>query len=371
MFVIVQFVSQLNTGNKMNTQAMQILVRDKIHEEVYGRILPPGRPAKWRIDVLNNLRLLEPNIPEDNSVGYIAFNNNGKARTKLRVGRFLTRKLNLNSGLLNDQQIRNIADAINDVLYPDIKVELLKGEGITKAYEKGVGCHSCMTDGNAIFTRMYEDNPDRFQLLVMRWQNDSARALLYKLDNGQQFISTIYHSCSVLREKMVNYAEKQGWYDVSSKDKIVSNLNWEDGHVPFQDILQCYKIEKNGKLTIFYDSSCGIKSEGCLDSTEGYIYSKYICYSCDNPIAPDEHYNVADGTYCDACYNEIFCMCDNCGTTVDRDRGITITDIDGYVVCEYCARHHYNQCQECDKHFEGDLEDNYCLECLPEYIKNK
>lgn len=77
--------------------------------------------------------------PDDNSAGFIAYDVPGKNRMKMKTGKFLNRKLNLNNGYLNDVSLRRIADSINEAVNPDYNCELVSGDTIYQNYKDGIG----------------------------------------------------------------------------------------------------------------------------------------------------------------------------------------------------------------------------------------
>lgn len=303
--------------------------------------------------VFDKLQQLNPTKPDDNTVGFIAFDVPDKPRVKLKTARFLTRKLNLNNGFLPDSAISSIANKINNKLFPDIRTELISGEQITEAYRKAVGSSSCMTNDYCDYTKLYEMNPDKIQMLVMYYMNDTARAILYKLDNGKYYLDRIYASCDALKIKMSNYADKQNWYKRETIYKLtteqkealtVSDLHYEDGHVPYMDTFggSIYK----SKLTLSYNDY-----DLNLDNTDGYIESGYVCECCSEYISEDDAISVGGDTYCEHCVTESFTYCECCGEYIDNDSIVYITDADIYV-CEYHASRNYTQCEDCGDHYK-------------------
>ena len=336
-----------------------------------------------RPEIIKLLNELEPDKPTDNTCGFIAYNVPDKPRMKMKTGRFLTRKLKLNSGFLSDSEIQSIAEQINLKLFPDVQVRLDKGSQITKNYENDVGGCSCMTGDDCDCTKLYEMNPDRFQQLIMMYNDNSARAIVSKLDNGRYLMDRIYSDSETLKDKMFDYAEKQGWiyrtytksdkFDVSngnSSECIVSGLEYEDGYIPYMDTLFKYCIENN-RLTIFH-KDVNKNSHGELDNTDGYLQASMYCDICDNRINEDNCFYVDDGVCCEGCYSENFFHCEYCEQDVSVDEQTFIEDKHIYV-CRYCAEHHYSKCKECGNYFYSvytvDNDEQCCENCLDNYSK--
>ena len=107
--------------------------------------------------VCDRLNELQPDKPDDGTTGFLAYNVGAdKPRMKIKIGRFLTKKLQLNSGYLNDQIIQKIANEISMFLWSKICIELVNGSKITDNYENEIGSSSCMTGEYADYTRLYE-----------------------------------------------------------------------------------------------------------------------------------------------------------------------------------------------------------------------
>lgn len=351
--------------------------------------------------IREKLEKLNPDVPKDDSVGKIAFDVPDKSRMKIRTQRFLTRKLNLNNGFLPDHLISNIANKINSVLFPDIKIELIKGKAITECYRKSVGGGSCMTGSCANFTKLYEMNLDKIQMLTMYYMNDSARAILYKLDNDKgYYLDRVYASCELLEDRMFDHAKKNNWlnYKYTNEEKdnmVISGLDYKDGCVPYMDTFE--GTISGHRLTLSRDGDI------CLDSTEGYLYgSGYTCDWCGDHIHEDNTINIGDCVYCEYCINEHFTACGRCNEYTNNDDAVKIENKDIYV-CKYCAARNYTKCQDCgdynseqytiieddavcdrctesDKYvlcetcgewfYKENTEEGYCVGCKPEPEKD-
>jgi hypothetical protein len=347
--------------------------------------IPYGVYAK----ITRTIQELQPDKPEDGTTGFLAYNVPNKNRMKMKTGRFLTRKLNLNSGFLPDTVIQKLASNINTHLFPDLGIRLDKGKAITENYKNGVGGHSCMTGNCAEYTKLYEANPDRFQQLVMIQNGDSARAIVHKLDDGTYMLDRIYGTCEYLKGKMRDYAVKQGW-PIRGKGGTVSGLNYTDGEIPYMDTMIYYKIV-NGLLTI---GTCLSSYDGVLSNTDGEFCSGILCECCEEYYDEDHMTLIGDCDYCESCVSRDFTYCESCCEYCVNDDAIEITDINQYV-CKYCAGNEYSYCESCDEYVSetqtldgntevcnncseehyhcyscGDLvsetENGYCEDCIPE-----
>lgn len=362
-------------GGKMNT-VVKLLnpvsnctrIRNCIEDYVTS-IHPFDLQIGW---LMGNINYLYPNKPEDNSAGYIAFDVQEKGRLKLKTARYLTRKCKLNSDLiLNDEQIRILAEKINSLLWTDDELnnaEVISGSAITKAYKDEIGGSSCMTGYNSGYTRLYEINPTRFQMLIIRSVNDSARAIVHKLDNDKKLLGMVYTTAEHLYDKMQDYAIQHNWFrydeldEIPKKDLIMSNLNFCEGEIPYMDVLTEGEID-NDLLTVSYNS--GLFS---LQDQNGGL-GNYQCEMCDERINEDDTYNDDNGNiYCEYCFNENFKWCEHCEIPTPNEDSIFINNENKYV-CRYCADKHYHKCESCNEYYNSDDirdidSDCYCENCF-------
>ncbi len=317
-----------------------------------------------------------PDKPEDGSAGFIAFDNiSGKLRMKLKTARYLTRKCQLNDGVaLNDVQIRDLAEKINNLLWTAEElnnVELISGQAIIDAYSEEVGGSSCMTGDHAKYTGLYAANPIRFQMLIARNANDSARAIVHVLDNGQRLLGVIYTTAEHLIDTMKIYAKNNGWLTIynpiDDKDILVmSSLSFTDGEIPYMDVLTEGVIESN-LLTVSYSGG-----DFSLQEQNGY-FGGYSCHECSDHINEDDAYSDGSGDmYCEYCFNENFITCYQCEEMVHNSDSVCIQDIEKEV-CQHCATSHYYCCETCGDYYSDDdvcvFNDNtYCKDCYDDIV---
>lgn len=330
----------------------------------------------------------EPTTPDDETYGFIAYAVPDKDRMKMKTGKFLTRKLKLNTNYLNDLSLRRIADSINSIMNPTCDYRLDSGEAILQNYQNCIGGNSCMCGSYARYVGMYVDNPRVYRQAIMICGNDSARAMVIKLDSGNYFMDRIYSTNSDLIDKMIDNAKSNGWFyrrhtsagsfaictcigeQISDYSNFtVSDLEYTDGEVPYQDTLTLYKLSNNGKLSIAHNDS-GLLSDGVLDSTEGYVGESNMesCYNCGGNYSQDEliYSERTENDYCESCYSETFSTCDRCEETEFSDDMIHVEDVDQYW-CESCVDNYAYKCSACSELNTTDfevVEDNtYCFDC--------
>lgn len=87
------------------------------------------------------------------------------------------------------------------------------------------------------------------------------------------------------------------------------------------------------------------------------------CCECDEEIPNDETYIWREGTYCEACIDEVSTVCDRCTERVNYD---SITTVNYENVCESCYDSNFAYCESCDSHVYTDdynHEVGYCRSC--------
>lgn len=334
-------------------------------------------------DILLALMRLNPTKPDDNTSNRIAYNVSGKDRMKLKTGRFLTRKMNLNHDFLNPNQIQQLADKINIDLFGATTqdIELVSGYKITEAYSDGIGGDSCMTGGCADYTKLYESNPDRFSMLIMYNGNNSARAIVHKLDNGRFMLDRVYGTSESLKMSMQAYARDKKWLwrvnfsmgtsrvkdgdnGVYDNNLCISGLEFTDGEIPYMDTLN-YGTVCNNLLTI------ATQGDIELCNTNGELESGYSCSNCGDRVCEDEVCYADDGCYCQECYNDYYFSCEKCYETCSNDDCICIDE--SLYICRSCAENNYYYCEDCGDWFsEGvNIESEnktVCMSCLEGYF---
>ena len=368
-------------------------IREKVRNALLGGYQSEKYPPEGDVDsadvyytyrdkVCDEIDKFDPGKPKDGIPGYLAYNH-GDKRMKTRTGRFLTKKLKL-TDKLSETIIRGISDKINAELFAELDIRLDSGSKITDNYRHNVGSVSCMTGDSADCTKLYEDNPDRFQQLVMNFISDSARAIVVKLDNGQYFLDRVYCSSSHLRNKMQEYAIEHDWLwynsghiylgdegETHNYDMIVvSGLTFTQGEVPYMDTFYRYAIV-NGKLDIFH-TEINRSHDGNTDNTDGHLGESATCEWCGDNYHEDNVMYIEDLPICNSCLEDNFFHCGVCDKYHENDGAITISTHIRYnnciSVCGDCLDN-YTECVECEGRFinseivQVDGVDDTCTKC--------
>jgi hypothetical protein len=116
-----------------------------------------------------------------------------------------------------------------------------------------------------------------------------------------------------------------------------------------------------------------------MENDLNYSSNSYCC-GCDCELYDEDIYHDDNNNiYCEDCYNETFCECEDCGDILNRESDYTYTVEDGfnnYYVCENCYGNNYVECSHCggvksnDSTIVTSNTDNViCEECLTNYKK--
>ena len=354
-------------GSNFKGNNMRRDVKSKIY--VIARLSLRGLPLIVRKEKLSVIRSLLGgfNPGQSETDEYISYDDKNK-RMKTKTGRFLRGKLKLE---LTDRKLETITAKLNTLLYGNLIIRLDKGKKILDNYRHKIGSGSCMTGSECDYVRLYADNPDVYSQLVMLSGNNSARAMVVKLSDGNTFLDRIYtDSPDFLRQKMVDYAAKSDWLcrgdDLPTM--ITPPLDFEDGFVPYQDTLTRGTVRR-GKL-ILSNHSIGDDFDMC--TTDGFFMGgRYECVSCGSRLNEDDCYNFEDETYCCDCYSERFIRCECCESDVSRG---DVESVDDKCVCSSCLERYYTRCEQCGEYVNCDdsfahAGNSYCEDCYNDLEK--
>lgn len=75
------------------------------------------------------------------------------------------------------------------------------------------------------------------------------------------------------------------------------------------------------------------------------------CDGCGGDIERGNEYTVADGVFCESCFDEAFTTCADCDRTIPRDDAYSA---DGETVCYSCHRNRYFSCARCGDSYPND-----------------
>ncbi|MFW5879317.1 MAG: hypothetical protein ACOCUV_00685 [bacterium] len=344
-------------------------VENEILSKIYASVL---LTREQRIKIANDVKKFSPCLSKN--PGYLIVNNQ-----EVKIPRFLNKKLKINS---DEEIIKTISEDIKLSLW-DIKydVKYLTGYDVTMAYQNAVGNHSCMTGEDSEYTRLYEMNPDKVGLLVAKYNKNSARCLLWKMDNGKFYADKIYANHRTAKDKLLEYCKNKDCecYNLSDKPSdIVSGLVYVNGHVPYMDTFAYAEIvdesinDSEGEINLSWKRLPGFSI--FLDRTDGLIGDIYSCENCGWSSICEEDVIYHDGCiWCEACFDEHFMRCYSCDEIFSID-DLVFCELEGTNYCEYCYFEEFTRCERCDN--ETYIEDlqhahnwqmDVCPDCFCEY----
>lgn len=344
--------------------------------DIIQSIICRGRSAGTYYETTKKLRSIEAR-PSRSDKGKISFLRDN-TRVKLMTRRFLTRILGLDKCGLSEVQLDKIAAEIDRVIGRPTEIfELLKGDEIEIAYKNEIGGNSCMTDSSAHKTRLYAMNPDRIRLITVQNNNQSARALLWKADDGKLYYDRIYGNSDRCIDAL--YDKMQEWkipniFRNEDIDRHVTGLDWKNGYCPYMDSFMYGRIVNHGKKLNL--STVQTRGYFPLRMTDGiYVRDNFQgwCDKCNMPMFTGQiRHDVGEGAYiCDECVSSLP-TCDNCGCP--RFEHYLLHMSDGRNVCFECKTLLYTQCNHCEAwHLSGTLEIvgdmKICPECISSYSR--
>jgi len=217
---------------------------------------------------------------------------------------------------------------------------------------------SCMRNHNQDFFELYNSNPDKVKLLILKSATGDTikgRALVWFLDDpkGFVFVDRVYYIEDSDADLFRKYAIEKGWVQkrVNSStnnaysfgkdgivylDKISVNLkkisyNYSYSNYPYMDTLKYYNTG-TGELTND-DSKSGYIT---LECTDGSFDS--TCEECEG----------IGSITCDECGGDGWYGCGDCSST-------------GKVECSDCEGTGKEECDECDG--TGEVDGEECSDC--------
>jgi hypothetical protein len=228
---------------------------------------------------------------------------------------------------------------------------------------------------------MYADNPKKFSQLVGKQNRNTARAILFHMDDGFTMLGRIYCGSSYLTNMMEMYAKEKGWMyscgynglkikdeavDLDDHDLTISGVKWHEGGVPYMDDFENASIQSDGTMTLYYNSN----SDYILTECSGMVMDGVYCCCCDSGFSEDNAFNDDNGdVWCPSCFEEYFLTCEDCEETVHTDN---VREVHQGVVCESCYDNHYVSCAQCGKYHHSDNTttlydgEEVCKTCLKE-----
>jgi hypothetical protein len=307
--------------------------------------------------------------------GEIAYLSSKQKTEHMKLGRFIRRQI-LKEKILPEFAFQECVENLVNHFFPKCDFHVDSGDKITRNYENCVGGGSCMAGDHSDKVAMYADNPKCFSQLIGKQNRNTARAIVFHMDDGYKMLGRVYGGSTYLTEMMYQYAEEQGWLyesrvglkikgkdveDYSKYDLKISDVKYQEGGVPYMDSFENADLGSDGKLTLYYNSG----GEYNLTNTCGFLTEGTYCCHCEEGVSLDDAFSTEDGYYCTHCYEEVFTTCDECEETIRiSDLNNTATGavcnscIDDYAECVHCGEFHHQDKIHCA---DGEA---VCEECL-------
>jgi GR25 family glycosyltransferase involved in LPS biosynthesis len=231
---------------------------------------------------------------------------------------------------------------------------------------------SCMRAGDSSYFDIYTSNPNVCQLVILKSEQNKekivGRALLWKLNDGNQFMDRIY----TINDSDVNlfreYAKSNGWFSKRHNDsdnevyaiapdgqnydslsnKITIKKGYYDGY-PYMDTFKWFST--SGKLSTDSGDYELINTDGTLEGYCEYCGGEgsYDCGNCDS-------HGTVDCYHCDG--NQTI-ECGDCdGTGKNGEEDCSNCDGSGKQDCDECGGSGEMDCGECNGY--GTIT---CYEC--------
>lgn len=346
-------------------------------------------------------------------------------RTKTTLARYIRRKWP-DKGWINDADLDCFCNKAMSLLLTDTSLfRMISGSKITKAYRDEIGGHSCMTGGDCDKVAIYEENPDKVQMLVFDDGHMTARALVWETDQGKTVMDRIYPNSGRHIELFKKHARDRGWLIRNGNSQPSGSVNFLDADdngvceqtvsldlpdpiiYPYMDSFRWVKSYDGDSVVLSTQYRSG---RDCLSSTNGEgpgseDDTSVECRDCGSRIDEDDSYTDDNGySYCSDCYSERYGSCERCNCEISRDDLSSVhtrhgeqgwcsdcisnyaetccvceethdssrmLEVDDEWYCTSCHSEHIYECHECEQeHHTDNMEEHdgewYCPGCVPE-----
>lgn len=254
---------------------------------------------------------------------------------------------------------------------PDLESVRVSGKP-SSVYIKGGSFESCMKDKPARYFQIYDDIANcEIAYIVDEYDTLLARALLwrnvYNNINGKiipKLMDRIYYHSQRELATMKVWAKKNGylykvqqklnedrWYTPEMEMVTLKELSVETGFeladdhysaVPYVDTFDV-AVRGDSELYSYIPES----DEPCVHMTSTKGYAEWLaegdverCTHCGTVIENEEDCSwYDDDPYCERCFDNRFCTCDECGNAIPVDEANQgVFDGDDRCYCEDCTK---------------------------------
>jgi hypothetical protein len=288
-----------------------------------------------------------------------------KNRQQVRIGKAIRALLKSAGVEFTDKDIEDFVSKYKstiDIMNDKFRLfEIVEGKdiGYWYSYENylkygGSLGTSCMRSVPKSYFQIYMENPDVCKLVILKSEEDDsklvARALLWKLTDGKNFLDRIYTIDHADIQLFRDWAKENGIYAKYSNDNSDTSSVFDlDGSRLDLDKLEV-KV-REGR----YDYYPYLDTLKYLNWEEGYLSTER---------GEDDYVLESTGgrhTTCSECEGEETITCGEC----DGDGNIECSncDGDGEVDCSSCDGYGTQDCSECDGSGEVEGADGEEIEC--------
>ena len=316
-------------------------------------------PLYWTIKQNKNSHYLGFSLDDSNRVAYSrgCHRHDYKHRIVTTLGRYIKKNFPEIAEKFTDSFLEYLTSKTFANQPIDNFFTTIGGNAIYEAYANRVGEKSCMTgSSNRDKLDLYVENGVKMVLYDDNMGN-SARALLWKTDDGDHCLDRIYPNSGEHVEKFYKYAETRGWLcregnGFPGGDILIGGCTHEvtistpsSGEYPYLDSFHYTDDDPSdsGKITLYT-----AEHDIVFDSQSGGWSPGRMCANCDCSISEEEEYPYGDEGYCENCYSELFFTCEQCGVTVSVD---DMQEVNNQDWCSHCTQNNATQCYKCDEYF--------------------
>ena len=324
-----------------------------------------------------------------------------QGRQSIRIGRGIKGLLTSGNLKFTDAEVEKFVnlykaafEKMNDIFR---YFELAKGNDIAFWYNngnyelgrsKGTLSTSCMCSVSSSFFKIYTENPDVCQLLILKTEDGKkikGRAIVWNLTtpDGITYMDRQYTHNDSDVELFRQYAKSKGWYykpnnnhmsstsmvapdgsEMRTSELRVKLESGDYGKYPYLDTLKWYtpdsgvlstnsgeyQLEDTGGSWIGNDEGCEFcGGDGRVDCPDCDGDGDFRCSECDGD--GDIECGECDGkgkTECSSCDGEGEEECSSCdGTGKDGDDDCSDCDGKGKIECSSCDGDGLKECDEC------------------------
>jgi len=294
-------------------------------------------------------------------------------RTRTTLGRYIRR--NFPDCKVSDEFLEQFTSKVMAKLVTaEKRFRIVEGAAIMDAYRDCIGGESCMTGDSADYVEIYAINPRVVWMVVYDDGDMTARALLWKTNEGHMCLDRIYPNSGRHIDEFKEYARQNGWHMRSSQSypcgqyfvgldedtDLTVTLRIPDPSVyPYMDTFRKYSnsdIDWNdGEITLHTRKGTN-KLESTAGEGPGYESGPdYTCCSCGDGVNSDDvRHSESGDAFCESCYNDLYTSCERCGCECSSDDTYTIQRR-GYTEqwCESCRDDYATECTQCNEYFRN------------------